>query len=107
MTLEVLITECRYYMDLGKLWYAVKPISPKGSMFYVYATLSTNLARTQDIIGELNSQISEKLKLNPEDRIYMKTTEPQEFYEYLTEDDKKLQINPKPEYIDCEHGNGD
>lgn len=94
-------------MDLGKLWYAVKPVNPVAPMFYVYNTISTRLSDNQSFSGEINSQISEKLKLTADDRLELRTLEPQQFFDHLTEDDKKLEIDPKPQVEECEHGNGD
>jgi hypothetical protein len=107
MQISVLITPCHFYIDPGKFWSMVKPIAPNRPAFFVYQTIRANL-RDFYPENEIKTQIMTKLNLSPECTLVVQELEPSMFVEHLSEEDKKLEINPKPKYDEnYDHGQGD
>ncbi len=99
MTYEILVSPCVFYKENN--WFAVKPVNPQLPLFYVNLNVSGGDART---IVELNNQISQRLTLPMDAQIRLRTVEAHQLFDFLTEEDKKLDIEPSEE---VEHGNGD
>jgi hypothetical protein len=109
MRIEVVIAPLRYYMDPGKIWYAVKPTSPNGTIFFVSVTLHARLVTSVADVGmrEMTKQVLQKMNLSDECFVRFQEVEPEMFGTYCDEGDRNVKFDPYPKSEECDHGNGD
>lgn len=94
--MKVIVTPLHFYMDLGKIWYAVKPIEPLGKLFFEYNTL---IASMQDTLSG-NNFLKKLHKRFPNQQIDIEFTDRYEIIEpYLT--DEEMDMHPERDYESC------
>lgn len=86
--MQVVITECSFYLDLGKYWFWVKPISPRSKAFFVSKTFNTTLP---DIPNEISNKIRVYLNISTEQTLGIHEVSADKFLKYCDPEDHYIE----------------
>jgi hypothetical protein len=83
-----------FYIDPGKMWFAIKPMEPEGLLFYEYMELSASMVDQ----GKFESVQSKIIKrFSKEEQVSVELIEPRDFTACCTAEDDRVPFPPRVE----------
>lgn len=87
--MKVVIARLTMYIDVEKIWYAVKPTEPSRSLFFVYTTMPAMMI--EQVPGEdLCFKIREIIDPENNETLHLYEPPSDEFVKLLSEEEKQM-----------------